>query len=108
MGLVLLCFEQSNHAFIAHEDDYTRRRRIMRGTNILVRSLPADPVGDQRVREAVEGKGGEKGGEYEPCNLYTHLFVCVCVCRNVHTHIVPVKRGRATGALRSEERENLL
>lgn len=50
----------------------------MRGTNILVCSLPADPVGDQRVREAVKGKGGEKGGAYEPCNLYTHLFVCVC------------------------------
>lgn len=93
MGLVLLCFEQSNHAFIAHEDDYTRRRRIMRGTNILVRSLPADPVGDQRVSEAVKGKGGEKGGEYEPCHLYTHLFVCVCVCAETFTLLSSLSNG---------------
>lgn len=76
MGLVLLCFEQSNHAFIAHEGDYTLRRRIMRRTNILVRSLPLD----RSTREGVKGKGGEKGGKYEPCDLYTHIYLCVSVC----------------------------
>lgn len=71
----------------------------MRGTNILVRSLPADPVGDQRVREAVEGKGGEKGGAYEPCNLYTHLFVCVCVKKRSHSYRL-CQTGKSDGGLK--------
>lgn len=39
------------------------------------------------------------GGKYEPCDLYSHIFVCECVCRNVHTRIITVKRGRAAAAL---------